>query len=305
MRRVLNKKAFTLIELLVVIAIIAILAAILFPVFAQAREKARAISCLSNTKQLGLGAVMYMQDYDEVVLPLHIQYPDDQVGIQVGGPQNGNEREWRRYWQYIIQPYLKNHAIEVCPSQGNQFAGQGWGDDFENIRGGKSTGIAINDMASTWGKDENPANQDEPVSYAAINAPASLVQFADAGVIGVTTGDWNGWNEVAAARTRYDNNPDGYKQPGGYNSNYNASTFYVNDRSKWGDETSRPVARHSGFCNVAFFDGHAKAIKLSQYWIVPGRTRIGRLPGGATDTDAVRGGEYDIFGQDGIRASGN
>src|SRR5436305_5829833 len=60
-----QNRAFTLIELLVVIAIIAILAAILFPVFAQAREKARSISCLSNTKQLGLAVMMYVQDYDE------------------------------------------------------------------------------------------------------------------------------------------------------------------------------------------------------------------------------------------------
>jgi prepilin-type N-terminal cleavage/methylation domain-containing protein len=65
-----KNRAFTLIELLVVIAIIAILAAILFPVFAQAREKARMTSCLSNCKQLAIGAMMYMQDYDEIS-PIH------------------------------------------------------------------------------------------------------------------------------------------------------------------------------------------------------------------------------------------
>src|ERR1041385_2178603 len=65
-------RGFTLIELLVVIAIIAILAAILFPVFAQARESARATSCLSNTKQIALGELMYAQDYDEIIIPWEI-----------------------------------------------------------------------------------------------------------------------------------------------------------------------------------------------------------------------------------------
>ena len=304
MSRVNHKKAFTLIELLVVIAIIAILAAILFPVFAQAREKARAISCLSNTKQLGLGAVMYMQDYDEVVLPLQIFYPESELGVQVGGPNPG-PRYWRRYWQYIIQPYVKNQQLLACPSEGNKYNGTEWADDVENARGGKSIGIGINDEMSTWGKDGNPANQDEPVSYAALNAPASLVQFADAGSISVSNKDWAPWDENGPARTRYDQNPDAYKQPGGYQSDYNTATFHVNDRAQWGDYSNRPIARHAGFCNVAFFDGHAKAIKLSQYWIVVGKTKIGRHADGSVDTVADRGGPNDIFGQKGIRASGN
>jgi prepilin-type N-terminal cleavage/methylation domain-containing protein len=97
---------FTLIELLVVIAIIAILAAILFPVFAQAREKARASSCLSNLKQIGTGLYMYLQDYDEA-------YPPNRIGMLQNldcGKQGGYT------WKEAIQPYLKNLQVWICPS---------------------------------------------------------------------------------------------------------------------------------------------------------------------------------------------
>src|SRR5579871_1913367 len=97
---------FTLIELLVVIAIIAILAAILFPVFAQAREKARAISCLSNEKQLGLGIIMYSQDYDESIIPWI------SCGASCGIATND------RPWTARIQPYIKNGGT-YAPSGGN------------------------------------------------------------------------------------------------------------------------------------------------------------------------------------------
>jgi len=101
---------FTLIELLVVIAIIAILAAILFPVFARAREKARQASCQSNLKQIGLGCQMYAQDYDEM-LPINCiaigPHADDFHGA-------GGLREW---WYEAIHPYIKNTQIWSCPSK--------------------------------------------------------------------------------------------------------------------------------------------------------------------------------------------
>src|SRR5262245_8386202 len=90
------RRGFTLIELLVVIAIIAILAAILFPVFAQAREKARQITCSSNLRQIGQGILMYAQDFDE-------QYPMAFYGTSASGTSTG--------WPMLVQPYIKNTGI--------------------------------------------------------------------------------------------------------------------------------------------------------------------------------------------------
>jgi prepilin-type N-terminal cleavage/methylation domain-containing protein/prepilin-type processing-associated H-X9-DG protein len=104
------RSGFTLIELLVVIAIIAILAAILFPVFAQARDKARQAGCLSNTKQIGTAIQMYAQDYDET-LP---QYWDDPAGEPNNkGAKNDNPLG---YWHNQIQSYVKNYQVFICPS---------------------------------------------------------------------------------------------------------------------------------------------------------------------------------------------
>ncbi len=93
-----SSAGFTLIELLVVIAIIAILAAILFPVFAQAREKARQAACLSNTKQMALGVMQYTSDYDELL------------------PVIGDGAACRGRWQWQIFPYVKNSDVYTCPN---------------------------------------------------------------------------------------------------------------------------------------------------------------------------------------------
>ena len=104
------RRGFTLIELLVVIAIIAILAAILFPVFAKAREKARQASCMSNLKQIALGLLMYVQDYDERMPFVKILYPGhaDPTEDPVDDPLAP---------MTVLNPYIKNNQIFVCPSK--------------------------------------------------------------------------------------------------------------------------------------------------------------------------------------------
>jgi prepilin-type N-terminal cleavage/methylation domain-containing protein/prepilin-type processing-associated H-X9-DG protein len=112
-----RQPGFTLIELLVVIAIIAILAAILFPVFAQAREKARQASCLSNLKQIGIGTMLYMQDYDErLFVREYTIVGDPTYNYQVW---NAKRRIAGATWdtsQGVIQPYMKNTQIQECAS---------------------------------------------------------------------------------------------------------------------------------------------------------------------------------------------
>ena len=115
-------QAFTLIELLVVIAIIAILAAILFPVFARARENARRSSCSSNLKQIGLGIMQYIQDYDE-------KYPiTNSVGelSNTIPPNNGGYYDpyWNYgSWRYVVHPYVKSTQLYRCPSSSLDRAG--------------------------------------------------------------------------------------------------------------------------------------------------------------------------------------
>lgn len=147
-------RAFTLIELLVVIAIIAILAAILFPVFAQAREAARKTSCASNLKQLATGAMMYSQDYDERFL--------DYSTINAG-----------YLWNVAFESYIKNKNVHTCPDA-SQPAG-GWGTATNAWVGFQYTGsYAYNGWLycnSTTGA---------ACSLAQVNAPADTMLLADA-----------------------------------------------------------------------------------------------------------------------------
>ena len=139
-----KRSGFTLIELLVVIAIIAILAAILFPVFARAREKARQASCSSNLKQIALALLMYAQDYDERMSP-ECQQPNPGWPLR---PQD------QYCWRCNMAPYIKNNQIFGCPSDNR---GGAWND----------SGYAYN--------CRNFSNQ----KLAAIDAPADRMMLID------------------------------------------------------------------------------------------------------------------------------
>jgi prepilin-type N-terminal cleavage/methylation domain-containing protein/prepilin-type processing-associated H-X9-DG protein len=159
---------FTLIELLVVIAIIAILAAILFPVFAQARAKARQTSCLSNLKQIGTGLYMYVQDYDEV-LPGNDTNAEG-YGLALGflTPNTTNALYTRRNWARDTQPYIKNLGIYRCPSAGPRSGYNGGNAPYNETTDpkGGNTSYAMNGIASDK-------------SLAAIPAPADIIYLRE------------------------------------------------------------------------------------------------------------------------------
>lgn len=158
-----RRLGFTLIELLVVIAIIAILAAILFPVFARAREKARQSSCGSNHKQIALAWSMYAQDYDERVAPCNV------------GIAGGTQRVWTAT---VLRPYVKNEQIWECPSYASSNIGVAGCEDRH--RGG----IGYNWY---WGVGNGCAGDQGWLAYkklAQLERPAEFVIFADSECMG-------------------------------------------------------------------------------------------------------------------------
>ena len=167
-----EKRAFTLIELLVVIAIIAILAAILFPVFAKAREKARAISCISNMKQIGTGLAMYNQDYDELM-------PSAFINID---PINGGDVNVIPFDSQIM-PYIKSVAVFACPSDGSPHdSGNFWDGTYKVTKPKRSYGYVghINDLQAN-GEDNNTgmSSWGQGNSLASIDSPADTVSIVE------------------------------------------------------------------------------------------------------------------------------
>ncbi|MBI5831614.1 MAG: DUF1559 domain-containing protein [Armatimonadetes bacterium] len=158
-----RRRAFTLIELLVVIAIIAILAAILFPVFAKAREKARTSSCQSNLKQIGIALKQYEQDYDEMST-------NTSIAGDVADPALPNAQFVT--WDEAIQPYLKSTQIFLCPSDVRR-AGNGG----RQARSYASNPVVLGngaDAPTWWGLA--PAYG---ISIASIISPATLIQVTE------------------------------------------------------------------------------------------------------------------------------
>ena len=227
-----RSSAFTLIELLVVIAIIAILAAILFPVFARARENARRSSCSSNLKQIALGVIQYRQDYDE-------KFPS---AMTLGVTNSLG-------WANSIQPYLKSTQIYQCPSESNSqsnlntptTAGEGFTDYYFNA-------------ILSWNGDYASPNYSVGLNEAALLSSSLTVMLGDGN--GNQSSSRFRSNGCGTASNGVLSNP-GFGNCGGTPPGSYASTGGM------GGAGSDSWVRHLDGSNLAFADGHVKWYKGS------------------------------------------
>lgn len=225
-----RQRAFTLIELLVVIAVISVLAAILFPVFARARENARRARCMSNLKQFGMGLMMYVQDYDET-------YPPNQtvdLGIEPPGGRWLGSTSTAWVWEQLLQPYIKSVQIFTCPS--GKDLNSSWRE--RPLRGhyGASQYL-FRGAAST-------------IKLSTVVSPATTYAMMDAGYVYMVTA-------YAIPNSGSDRASYGYYLPGigQLGSSCEATETYANLKSDC------ESGRHLGGINMAFADGHVKWLK--------------------------------------------
>ncbi len=270
----LHRKGFTLIELLVVIAIIAILAAILFPVFAQARDKARQAACLSNTKQLGLGIAQYIQDYDEA-LPMG--------GYRWAATPSG---EVQSRWYRDVFPYVKNVGVFTCPSQTTERY-SGGATNFTptiNTPAGVPTGPT---SCGGYGMNVNLAVYPYNPTGAANTfppAPRTLADIGDsAGTYIICDGSrlkstffaeanrepekWVKYDEIASD---WQTTPPSCWAPSSGNC---ADNYATADGGSNRDR--RPMPRHNGGLSIIYCDGHAKWQNIKQFLGVSPTTPLG------------------------------
>jgi prepilin-type N-terminal cleavage/methylation domain-containing protein len=259
------KKAFTLIELLVVIAIIAILAAILFPVFAQAKAAAKKTSCLSNTKQFTLGAIMYAGDVDDMMIMAW------NGGDVVRRLDNSVYRPWNP-WTQTVQPYIKNFQLLLCPVNDNSFITAA--NEVARTKIYAPYGFNYGYLNEFKGADPNGSglNYFAPISMTQVNRAANTVMFAES----------TGVNYANAAHTSVWSQPIGpiVDPPDAWLS---ANAFFCEG---WGNHTEAitqyyqypgyggVTPRHSGQSgfvantmpsggtNVSLVDGHSKFFKI-------------------------------------------